>query len=88
MSRLNWGLVIPGEAIQELGSILIKPTEALCLNVPGNEPGDEVFGKSGWRRRSEHRAPQGAKLVEAERPYASDLGLQLLFAFRLHTKIS
>ena len=74
----------PDKAIQKPGVILIGATEGLFLDVPANEAGHEVFGKGRRRQRSECRAPQRAKLVEAERPYAGDLGLQRLFVIGSH----
>src|SRR6202030_2364230 len=67
-------LVAPGEAVQELCAVCIKPAEGLLLEVPADEAGDEVLGEGAWRRRPKRPAPEGAKLVEAERPHAVDLG--------------
>jgi hypothetical protein len=39
------------------------------------QPGDEVLGEALWRRRAERGPPEGAKIVEAERADAVDLGL-------------
>ena len=87
LSRLAWsalGLLPQDKAIQKPGVFLIEATEGLFLDVPANEAGHEVFGKGRRRQRSECGAPQQAKLVEAERPYAGDLGLQRLFVIGSH----
>ena len=73
----SW-LVASCKTIKELGGLGIETAQALFLDMPTNEPGNEVFGEGRWRRRSECRAPQRAKLIEAERPYTGDLGLQRL----------
>ena len=72
------------KAIEKPNVILIEAAEGLFLDVPANEAGHEVFGKGRRRQRSECRAPQRAKLVEAERPYAGDLGLQCLCVIGSH----
>src|SRR5712692_9827052 len=66
------------EAIQKLCRIRIKPPEGLLLDVPADEPRDQVLGEGRGRGRPQGRTPQGAKLVEAERPHAVDLGLDRL----------
>src|SRR5665811_206436 len=71
-------LVAPGEAVQELVGIRINPTVGLLLDMPADKPGHEVLGESRRWGRPQCRAPQGAKLIEAERPYAVDLGLDRL----------
>ena len=62
----------------ELCGLRIKPAEGLLLEVPADETRDEVLAESRRWGRTERRAPQGAKLVEAERPHAVDLGLDRL----------
>jgi hypothetical protein len=78
------GLVASCKTIKELGGLVIETAQALFLDMPTDEPGNEVFGEGRWRRRSECRAPQRAKLIEAERPYAGDLGLQRLYVIGSH----
>jgi hypothetical protein len=77
-------LVAPDKAIQKPNVILIEATAGLFLDVAANEAGHEVFGKGRRLQRSECGAPQRAKLVEAERPYAGDLGLQRLCVIGSH----
>ena len=66
------------DAVQQLCSIGIKPAEGLLLDVPADEPRHEVLGEGRRRRRPQRRAPERAKLVEAEGPHAVDLGLDRL----------
>jgi hypothetical protein len=71
-------LVAMCKAVQTLCNTRINPIEGLLLEMPADEPRDEVLGEArGWGR-PECRAPQGAKVVEAERPHAVDLGLDRL----------
>jgi hypothetical protein len=49
----------------------IKLADGLLLDVPAKEPRDEIG-------RPKRRAPQGAKLIEAERPHAVNLSLDSL----------
>jgi hypothetical protein len=53
-------------------------TLGLLLDVPAEKPRHEVLAEGRRRRGAERHAPQGAKLVEAERPHAVDLGLDRL----------
>ena len=48
------------------GEAMIKPAKSLLLEVPADEPGDEVLGEGAWRRRPKRPPPERAKLVEAE----------------------
>ena len=66
------------EAVQNLAGFRIKPPESLFLDMPADEPGHEVLGEGRRRRGTQCRAPQHAKIVEAERLYAVDLGLDRL----------
>jgi hypothetical protein len=61
-------LVAPDETVEMLRGVRIKLADGLLLDVPAKEPRDEILGKSQRRGRPKRRAPQGAKLVEAERP--------------------
>src|SRR4029453_9678233 len=79
----SW-LVASCQTLQELGRFVIETAQALFLDMPADEPGNKVFGEGRGRRRVECRAPQAAKLMEAERPYTGDLGLQRLFAGGSH----
>ena len=75
---LGSALVAMSEAVQELHGAWIKPAKSLLLEVPADEPGDEVLGEGARRRRPKRPPPERAKLVEAERPHAVDLGLDCL----------
>ena len=61
-----------------LCGLRIKSTLGLLLDVPAEKPRHEVLGEGRRRGGAERHAPQGAKLVEAERPHAVDLGLDRL----------
>jgi hypothetical protein len=61
--------------LQERPGRCIKSAEGLLLDVPGDHSRHEVLGERR-RREPQHRPPQRAKPVEAERPYAVDLGLE------------
>src|ERR1700730_1138386 len=61
----------------------IKLGAGLLLDVPAKEPRDEILGKSQRWGRPKRRAPQGAKLIEAERPHAVNLSHQLGPALKL-----
>src|SRR5262249_50079314 len=50
----------PFQAVQELCGIRIKPTEGLLLDVPADEPRQEVLGEGRGRGRPQDGAPQGA----------------------------
>jgi hypothetical protein len=82
----SW-LVASRKTIKELGGFVIETAQALFLDMPADEPGNEVFGEGRRRRCSECRVPQGAQLIEAERPYAGNLGLQRLFAIGSHRRL-
>ena len=71
-------LVASCKAIEMLCGLRIKSTLGPLLNVPAEEPRHEVLGERRRRGGAERHAPQGAKLVEAERPHAVDLGLDRL----------
>ncbi|MFZ3324669.1 MAG: hypothetical protein WA231_01710 [Methylocella sp.] len=60
------------------GSFSIKLADGLLLDVPAKEPRDEILGKGRRWGRPKRRAPQGAKLIEAERPHAVNLSLDSL----------
>ena len=52
--------------LTELNAIDRQPAKSLLLEVPADEPGDEVLGEGAWRRRPKRPPPERAKLVEAE----------------------
>jgi len=60
------------------GGFRIKPAKRLLLEVPSKKPGDEILGEARRRSCAERRTPQTAKLIDAERPNAVDLGLDRL----------
>jgi hypothetical protein len=57
---------------------LDQAPKRLFLGVPAEESRNEILGEAWRRRRAERRQPQGAELVEAERLYADDVGLNRL----------
>ncbi len=57
--------------------------EGLLLDVPAEKPRHEVLGEGQRRGGAERHAPQGAKLVEVERPQAIDLTHPLSLLLRL-----
>ena len=68
-------LVASCKAVEMLCGLRIKSTLGPLLDVPADEADDEVLGEALRCRRTERHPPQGAKLVEVERPNAVDLGL-------------
>jgi hypothetical protein len=60
------------------GGFRSKAPQRLLLDVPPKKPCDEIHGKA-WRRRGMKRGtPLAAKLIDAERSNAVDLGLDRL----------
>lgn len=68
----------PHQAVEMLRGFRIKLADGLLLDVPAKEPRDEIVDKGRRWGRPKRRAPQGAKLIEAERPHAVNLSLDSL----------
>jgi hypothetical protein len=72
---IRFRLIAPPSAVEMLRGF---SADGLLLDVPAKEPRDEILGRGRRRGRPKRRAPQGAKLIEAERPYAVNLSLYSL----------
>jgi hypothetical protein len=63
---IGFWFVTPRDCAEDLCHRRIWPAQRLLLDVPAEEPRDEILGE-GWRwGGAERRAPQSAKPVEAE----------------------
>jgi len=71
-------LVAPAETRQEFFGGGIDPAEGLLLEIPAQGTDQQVLVQGPGQGPAQGGAPQGAKLVEAERADALDLGLDRL----------